>query len=78
MLVSLCFTPVSPLYIRFFTRLLLHLGNQLNDSANGSDLFFGQFGHKSSLDNDWNLWQSTLTQDLSVTVGQGVNDWGSR
>lgn len=54
------------------------LSNQFNNTTNSSDLLLSQLGNKSGLDNDWNLWQLSLTQNLTVTVGQGVNDWGSR
>lgn len=54
------------------------LSNQLNNTTSSSDLLLSQLGDKSGLDNDRNLWQASLTQDNTVTVGQGVDDWGSR
>lgn len=54
------------------------LSNQLNNTTDSSDLLFSQLGNESGLDNDGNVWQLTLTQDLAVTVSQGVDDWGSR
>lgn len=54
----------------------LDLSNQLNDTTSSSDLLLSQLRNESGLDNDWNVWQLTLTQDLTVAVGQGVDDWG--
>lgn len=55
-----------------------HLSNQFNNTTSSSNLLLSQLGNKSSLDNDWDVWQLTLTQNLTVTVGQGVDDWSSR
>lgn len=55
-----------------------NLSNQLNNTTSSSDLLLSQLGNKSGLDDDWNLWQTTLTQNLTVTGSQGVNDWSSR
>lgn len=55
-----------------------HLSNQFNNTTDSSNLLLSQLGNKSGLDDDWNVWQLTLTQNLAVTVGQGVDNWGSR
>nr|AAN65372.1 YGL102C-like protein [Kluyveromyces lactis] len=56
----------------------IDLSNQFNNTTSSLDLFFGQLGDESSLDDDWDIWDSTLTQNLTVTGSQGVNDWSSR
>ena len=55
-----------------------HLSNQFNNTTDSSNLLLSLLGNKPGLDNDWNLWQLTLTQNNTVTVSQGVDDCGSR
>lgn len=57
---------------------LVYLSDQLNNTTGGSDLLLGQLGDESGLNDDGDIGQSTLTKDLTVTVGQGVNDGSSR
>ncbi|KAH3669500.1 hypothetical protein OGAPHI_001621 [Ogataea philodendri] len=54
--------------------LFAYLSNKLNNTSSSTDLLLGQLRNVSSLHNDWNFWQSSLTQNLSVSRGQGVDD----
>ena len=43
-------------------------GNKNANSTGGIDLCFGLLGEKSSLNNDWNLWKLSLSENLGVTL----------
>lgn len=55
----------------------MRLSDQFNNTTSSSDFFFSQLGDESSFDDNWNIWNSTLTQDLTVTGCQSVNNWSS-
>ena len=52
----------------------LHLSSENDDTASFLDLLFSEFRDESSLDND-RLGKATLTEDLTETVCEGVNNW---
>lgn len=56
---------------------LFRLGNQLNDTTSSLDLLLSQLRNQSSLNDDWDVRNSTLTQDLTVTGSQGVDNRSS-
>lgn len=55
----------------------MSLSDQFNNTTSSLDLFFSQLRNESGLDNDRDVWNSTLTQDLTVTSSQSVNNWSS-
>ncbi len=56
----------------------MRLSDQFNNTTSSSDFFFSQLGDESSFDDNWNIWNSTFTQNLTVTGSQGVDDWSRR
>lgn len=56
---------------------LSRLSNQLNDTTSSLDLLLSQLRNQSSLNDDWDVRNSTLTQDLTVTGSQGVDNRSS-
>ena len=61
----------------FYTKQVGCLGNELNDTTGGLDLLLGDLGDESSLDDDRDVGELTLTEDLAVTVSESVDDGGS-
>ena len=45
----------------------MHLCDQLHNAARLFDLALGIFAEVPRLDDEWDLWDATLTEDFAVT-----------
>jgi len=53
----------------------IHLCDQLNNTTGLGDLALSLLGDPAGADNEWDLWETTLSEDLGVTEGEEVEDW---
>ena len=51
------------------------LGDELDDTASLLDLALGVLGEVAGADDEWNLWDTALTEDLAVAEWEEVEDW---
>ena len=56
----------------------IYLGNELNSPSNFLDLLLSKLANKLGSDDQWLLWELSLSEDLEVSVVGHINNWGSR
>ena len=51
------------------------LCDQLNDTTGGDDLLLSELGEPSGADDDWDVWETSLSEDLGVSEWEKVDNW---
>lgn len=51
------------------------LCDQLNDTTGGDDLLLSELGEPSGADDDWDVWETSLSEDLGVAEWEEVDNW---
>ena len=51
------------------------LCDQLNDTTGGDDLLLSELGKPSGADDDWDVWETSLSEDLGVSEWEKVDNW---
>lgn len=51
------------------------LCDQLNDTTGGDDLLLSELGEPSGADDDWNVWEASLSEDLGVSEWKEIDNW---
>jgi hypothetical protein len=52
-----------------------YLCDQLDDTTSLGDLSLGLLGEPSSADDEWDLWETALSEDLGVAKWEEIDDW---
>lgn len=52
----------------------VYLTDQLDDSTGVLNLFLGLCGEVSGANDEWDFWETTLSEDLGVTEGELFKD----
>jgi len=52
-----------------------HLCDQLNNTTGLGDLSLSLLADPSGANDQWDLWESTLSEDLGVSEWEKVEDW---
>jgi len=56
----------------------IYLGNELNSPSNFLDLLLSKLANKLGSDDQWLLWELSLSEDLEVSVVGHINNWCGR
>jgi hypothetical protein len=52
------------------------LSDELDNTTGLLDLALGVLAEVAGTDDDWDLWETTLSEDLGVSEREEVEDWG--
>lgn len=61
----------------FLALIMKRLCHELDNTTSFLDLALGVLGEVTGADDEWNLWDATLSEDLAVAEREEVEDWGS-
>ena len=51
------------------------LCDQLDNTTVGDDLLLSELGEPSGADDDWDVWETSLSEDLGVPEWEEVDSW---